>query len=82
MSPAAANSAHPLPSYFVVMIDFGRKGPEAVVDPSMTRDDVLSRLISRDYDRVLFIQHVVQGSIPRDVTLELQLEASVMAEAA
>lgn len=86
MSPAAANGPSsrttPIPSYFVVMIDFGRKGREAIVDPEVTRREIISRLISRDYDRVLFIQHVVQGSIPRDVTIELQLEASVMAEAA
>jgi hypothetical protein len=83
MSTAAANSAHPIPSYFVVMIDYGRKGCEAIVDPSITRDGVLSRLVSREYDNVRFI-HEVDGGAVSDVTLELQLEASAlsMAEAA
>jgi hypothetical protein len=71
-------------SYFVVMIDYGRRGCEAVVNPEVTRREVISRLISREYDAVRFIHHIVEGEIPRDVTLELQLEASslAMAEAA
>ena len=80
MSPAAATS-NQLPSYFVVMVDYGRRGREAVVDPEITRREVLSRLISREYDDVLFIHEVAEGCA-RDVTLELQMEASVMMEAA
>lgn len=69
------------PSYFVVMIDYGRKGREAVVDPEVTRREVISRLISREYGNVSFI-HEVAGDRVHDVTLELQIEASVMVEAA
>lgn len=80
MSPSpAAKNLSPLPSYFVVMRQFGA-ALEAVVDPEVSRCEVISRLVSREYDHVLFIQHVVQGAIPRDVTLELQLEASVIAD--
>jgi hypothetical protein len=77
----AATASIPSPSYFVVMIDFGRKGREAVVDPEMTRRDVIARLVSREYDNVHFIHEIEDGHVS-DVTLELQLEASVMAEAA
>ena len=69
-------------SYFVVMCDFGRKGLEAIVDPEITRRGVIERLTSGEYRDVYFIHEVVTGEIPRDVTLELQLEASVIAEAA
>lgn len=70
-----------LPSYFVVMIDYGRRGCEAIVDPEVTRREVISRLQSGEYDRVRFIHEITDGSAS-DVTLELQLEASVLAEAA
>lgn len=68
-------------SYFVVLIDYGRKGREAVVDPEITRREVISRLVSREYDNVLFIHHI-GGATVSDVTLELQLEASALAMAA
>jgi hypothetical protein len=29
--------------YFVVMIDYGRRGREAIVDPEVTRREVISR---------------------------------------
>lgn len=84
-------AAKPLPSYFVVAIQYPRRilpngtivaaGVEAVVDPEITRRDVISRLISREYDDVLFVHHVI-GMNVHDVTLELQMEASVMSEAA
>lgn len=81
MSPQPAAHQNSLPGYFVVMIDYGRRGCEAVVDPEVTRREVISRLKSREYDRVRFIQEIADG-VARDVTLELQMEASVMAEAA
>lgn len=80
--PASTSSPRP-PSanYFVVMRDFGRRGREAVVDPEVTRREVIARLVSREYDNVLFIHSVADGAV-EDVTLELQMEASVMVEAA
>ncbi len=32
--------------YFVVMIDYGRRGREAIVDPEITRREVISRVVS------------------------------------
>jgi hypothetical protein len=78
--PAAATS-NQLPSYFVVMIDYGRRDREAVVDPEITRREVVARLISREYRDVHFIHEIADGHVS-DVTLELQLEASLTAEAA
>ena len=44
--------------YFVVMRDFGRRGREAVVDPEITRREVISRIASGEYSDVLFVHHV------------------------
>jgi hypothetical protein len=68
-------------TYYAVFIDYGRRGLEAVVDPEITRREVIARLISREYDNVRFIHEIADGHVS-DVTLELQLEASAMAEAA
>ena len=35
--------------YFVVMIDYGRRGREAIVDPEITRREVISRVASGEY---------------------------------
>jgi hypothetical protein len=59
-----------IPSYFVVMIDYGRKGREAIVDPEITREGVISRLLSGEYGQVSFIHHVADG-LAEDVTHEL-----------
>ena len=32
--------------YFVVMIDYGRRGREAIVDPEITRREVIARVAS------------------------------------
>lgn len=74
-------NTQPAFSYFVIMIDFGRGGREAIVDPEVTRREVISRLVHRDYDNVIFIHEIADGRVS-DVTLELQLEASMIAEAA
>jgi len=71
-------SAHcihtPTPSYFVVMIDYGRRGREAVVDPEVTRREVIDRIRSREYEPIAFIHEVVDGHAS-DVTNELLKEA-------
>lgn len=61
-------------SYFVVMIDHGRKGLEAIVDPDITRREVISRIRSRDYDRINFIHFIDDGRC-EDVTNDLLKEA-------
>lgn len=57
-------------SYFVVMIDFGKRGLEAVVDPEITRREVISRIKSGEYRNIVFIHHV-DDLLVEDVTGEL-----------
>ena len=64
----------PIPDYFVVMIDYGRRGRQAVADPEMTRRDVVSCIRSGEYRNISFIQHIHDGTA-EDVTNELLAEA-------
>lgn len=56
--------------YFVVMIDFGRKGLEAVVQPEITRRNIVDRIKSGEYQNIAWIHFVDDGMID-DVTSEL-----------
>ena len=62
--------------YFVVMIDYGRRGREAVVDPEITRREVVSRIASGEYKNISFIHEVVDRAID-DVTEEILAEAAL-----
>ena len=62
--------------YFVVMIDYGRRGREAVVDPEITRREVVSRVASGEYKNISFIHEVVDRAID-DVTEEILAEAAL-----
>jgi hypothetical protein len=62
--------------YFVVMIDYGRRGREAVVDPEITRREVVSRVASGEYRNISFI-HEIAGSAVDDITAEILAEAAV-----
>ena len=62
--------------YFVVMIDYGRRGREAIVDPEVTRREVISRIVSGEYKNISFI-HEIEGSAVDDVTAEILAEAAV-----
>lgn len=62
--------------YFVVMIDYGRRGREAVVDPEITRREVVSRLVSGEYRNISFI-HEIAGHSVEDVTEEILAEAAL-----
>lgn len=68
-------------SYYVVMIDHGRRGREAVVDPETTRAQVVDRIRSREYDRINFIHHIHDG-VCEDVTNELLAASGFYAEEA
>lgn len=68
--------------YFVVMIDYGRKGREAIVDPEMTRSNVVDRIKSGEYGNIAFIHHITMNDVPQDVTNELLAEAGFYAQAA
>jgi len=61
-------------SYFVVMIDHGKIGREAVVNPEHTRRDVVHMLQTGESKHVVFIHHV-DGLFVEDVTDELFEEA-------
>ena len=62
--------------YFVVMIDYGRRGREAVVDPEITRREVVSRVASGEYKNISFIHEIVDSKVD-DITAEILAEASV-----
>ncbi|QOZ37906.1 hypothetical protein [Bradyrhizobium sp. CCBAU 53421] len=62
--------------YFVVMIDYGRRGREAIVDPEMTRREVVSRVTSGEYTNISFIHEVAECSVA-DVTDDILAEAAL-----
>ncbi|HTO67134.1 MAG TPA: hypothetical protein VMM15_38455 [Bradyrhizobium sp.] len=62
--------------YFVVMIDYGRRGREAVVDPEITRREVVSRVASGEYRDICFIHEIVGHSV-EDITEDILAEAAV-----
>ena len=62
--------------YFVVMIDYGRRGREAIVDPEITRREVVSRVASGEYNNISFIHEIADSSVD-DVTAEILAEATV-----
>ena len=63
-------------SYFVVMCDYGRRGLEAIVDPEITRREVVSRIVSGEYRDISFI-HWIHDGICEDVTEEISREARI-----
>ncbi len=60
--------------YFVVMIDYGRRGREVVVDPEMTRREVVARVASGEYRNISFIHEIVDQAVD-DVTEAILGEA-------
>jgi hypothetical protein len=62
--------------YFVVMIEYGRRGREAIVDPEITRREVISRVASGEYRNISFIHEVSDSSVD-DITAEILAEAAV-----
>ena len=62
--------------YFVVMIDYGRRGREAIVDPEITRREVISRVVSGEYKNISFIHEVADSSV-EDVTADILAEAAL-----
>jgi hypothetical protein len=62
--------------YFVVMIDYGRRGREAIVDPEITRREVVSRVASGEYRNISFIHEVADRSVD-DVTEQILAEAAL-----
>ena len=62
--------------YFVVMIDYGRRGREAIVDPEITRREVISRIASGEYKNISFIHEIDGGSV-EDLTEDILAEAAL-----
>jgi len=62
--------------YFVVMIDYGRRGREAIVDPEITRRDVVARVASGEYRNISFI-HEIADSAVQDITADILFEAEL-----
>ena len=62
--------------YFVVMIDYGRRGREAIVDPEITRREVVSRIASGEYTNISFI-HEIEGQSVEDITEDILGEAGL-----
>ena len=62
--------------YFVVMIDYGRRGREAVVDPEITRREVVSRVASGEYKNICFIHEIAEAAV-EDVTDAILIEAAL-----
>ena len=62
--------------YFVVMIDYGRRGREAIVDPEVTRREVVSRVASGEYRNISFIHEIADCSV-EDITAEILSEAAL-----
>jgi hypothetical protein len=62
--------------YFLVMVDYGRRGREAIVDPEITRREVVSRVASGEYSNISFI-HEIADSAVGDITAEFLAEAAL-----
>ena len=62
--------------YFVVMIDYGRRGREAIVDPEITRRGVISRIVSGEYKNISFIHEIADCSV-EDITADVLAEAAL-----
>lgn len=60
--------------YFVVMIDYGRRGREAIVDPEITRREVISRIVSGEYSNISFVHEIANSGVD-DITAEILAEA-------
>jgi hypothetical protein len=62
--------------YFVIMIDYGRRGREAIVDPEITRREVVSRVASGEYRNIGFIHEIADNSV-EDITADILSEAAL-----
>ena len=62
--------------YFVVMIDYGRRGREAIVDPEITRREVIAGVASGEYRNISFIHEIDDFAI-QDITADILAEAAL-----
>ena len=80
MSPRPAAATR----YFVVMLDLGSFGFEAIVDPTLTRTDILGRIVDGNYphDRIVSIHAIKTDGTWDDVSDALINAALDVREAA
>ena len=66
--------------YYVVMVDLGKRGLEAIVNPEITHREIVSRILTFEYDpeNVRFIHHVSSAGV-EDVTLSIMSECARVA---
>ncbi len=69
-------AARPRMQYFVVMIDYGRRGREAIVDPEITRRELVSRIVSGEYANISFIHEIADQGV-EDITKDILAEAAL-----
>ena len=74
--PAFRKDTPPRMQYFVVMLDYGRRGREAIVDPEITRREVVSRIASGEYANISFIHEIDDRSV-EDITEDILAEAAL-----
>ena len=68
-------------SYFVVMIDYGKRGREAVADPEITYRGIVERVASGEYKDILFIHHIDDTGV-EDITEAVMHDADLSREVA
>jgi hypothetical protein len=66
--------------YYIVMIDYGRRGREAVVDPEITYRGIVDRVASGEYKDILFIHRYEDGAF-EDVTEAVMHDANQLVAA-
>src|SRR5438477_12286963 len=76
MDASRSMSRLPGMQYFVVMIDYGRPGRAAIVDPEITRREVVSRIASGEYKNISFIHEIADSSV-EDITADILSEAAL-----
>ena len=58
------------------MVDYGRRGRKAIVDPEITRREVVARIVSGEYRNISFIHEIADRAVD-DVTDEILAEATL-----
>lgn len=67
-------------TYYVVLCSYGKRGHEAIVDPELTRRDIVARIANHDFahDQVVAVHEIREDGFWSDVTDEIMAEARVL----
>lgn len=71
--------------YYVCFQDFGRRGREAIVDPELTRSNIIDKIARKDFgfEHVVAVHAVhIATFTSEDITEEVLNAASLVSEAA